>query len=98
MDAYGDRDRRTGGATYLRPAQQQEPSAGSTPESPTRGTPSGTDAPSSNSPASSALPAISLPKGGGALRGMGEKVAVNAANGSASATIPLPLSPGRGGF
>jgi RHS repeat-associated protein len=29
---------------------------------------------------------------------MGEKVAVNAANGSASATIPLPLSPGRSSF
>jgi hypothetical protein len=29
---------------------------------------------------------------------MGEKVAINAANGSASATIPLPLSPGRSGF
>jgi len=29
---------------------------------------------------------------------MGEKIAVNAANGSASATIPLPFSPGRSGF
>ena len=46
----------------------------------------------------SLLPALSAPKGGGAIRGMGEKFAVNAATGSASLGVPLPISPGRGGF
>jgi RHS repeat-associated protein len=43
-------------------------------------------------------PVISLPKGGGAIRGMGEKLTVHAASGSASCAIPIPVSPSRGGF
>lgn len=43
-------------------------------------------------------PAISLPKGGGAIRGMGEKFGSNPVSGTGSLTIPLPLSPGRSGF
>ncbi|MFI6523504.1 SpvB/TcaC N-terminal domain-containing protein [Streptomyces uncialis] len=39
---------------------------------------------------------ISLPKGGGAVRGMGEKLSVSPATGTATLTVPLPLSPGRG--
>ncbi len=46
----------------------------------------------------SMLPALSLPKGGGAIRGIGEKVSVAAATGTASLSVPLPVSPGRGGF
>lgn len=42
------------------------------------------------------LPSVSLPKSGGAIRGLGEKFAVNAATGTASMSIPLPLSPARG--
>src|SRR4051812_27639736 len=41
---------------------------------------------------------VTLPKGGGAVRGIGEKFAVNAANGTASLTVPLPFSPGRDGW
>ena len=44
------------------------------------------------------IPQISLPKGGGALKGVDEKFEVNAANGTASFSIPLPLTPGRNGF
>src|SRR5580704_4735196 len=44
------------------------------------------------------LPSVTLPKGGGAIRGMDEKLSVNAATGTASMTVPLPLSPGRSGF
>ena len=40
-------------------------------------------------------PALSMPKGGGAIRGMGEKFATNPATGSATFTIPLPSSPTR---
>ena len=43
-------------------------------------------------------PAISLPKGGGAIRDIGEKFSANAATGTGSLSIPVPLSPGRGGF
>lgn len=44
------------------------------------------------------IPSISLPKGGGALKRIDEKFQVNAANGTASFSIPLPVSPGRNGF
>ncbi len=44
------------------------------------------------------MPKIELPKGGGALKGIDEKFEVNAANGTASFSIPLPATPGRHGF
>ncbi|MDR8392231.1 hypothetical protein NC796_13845 [Aliifodinibius sp. S!AR15-10] len=44
------------------------------------------------------IPRISLPKGGGALKGIDEKFEVNSATGSAGFSIPLPVSPGRDGF
>ncbi|CAN5466486.1 hypothetical protein BH11BAC3_BH11BAC3_35980 [soil metagenome] len=44
------------------------------------------------------IPSITLPKGGGALKGIDEKFQVNASNGTAGYSIPLPLSPGRNGF
>src|SRR5262249_26981952 len=34
-------------------------------------------------------PTISLPKGGGAIKGIGEKFGVNPVNGSSSLTIPI---------
>ncbi len=46
----------------------------------------------------SKAPSIELPKGGGALKGIDEKFTVNAVNGTSSLDVPLPLSPGRGGF
>ncbi|RWX52035.1 Repeat domain-containing protein, partial [Candidatus Electrothrix marina] len=45
-----------------------------------------------------AAPAIALPKGGGAIRGMGEKFAANPVTGTGSMSVPLALSPGRAGF
>jgi RHS repeat-associated protein len=44
------------------------------------------------------IPQINLPKGGGALKGIDEKFSVNAANGTASFSIPLPLTPSRNNF
>jgi hypothetical protein len=44
------------------------------------------------------VPAISLPNGGGAIKGIDEKFQVNPSNGTASFSIPLPLSPNRNGF
>ncbi|MCI0623912.1 MAG: hypothetical protein L0387_20025, partial [Acidobacteria bacterium] len=43
-------------------------------------------------------PTISLPKGGGAIRGMGEKFAANPVTGTGSMTVPIATSPGRSGF
>jgi hypothetical protein len=42
--------------------------------------------------------AVSLPKGGGAIKGMGEKFAANPVTGTGSMTVPLATSPGRSGF
>jgi RHS repeat-associated protein len=44
------------------------------------------------------IPEISLPKGGGALKGIDEKFQVNTSNGTAGFSIPLPVTPGRNGF
>lgn len=43
------------------------------------------------------IPSVSLPKGGGAIKSIDEKFTVNAVNGTASFSIPLPFSPGRNG-
>src|SRR6266851_3339265 len=47
---------------------------------------------------SNPLPSISLPKGGGAIRGIGEKFAANPVTGTGSLTVPIATSPGRSGF
>jgi RHS repeat-associated protein len=39
-----------------------------------------------------------VPKGGGAIRGIGEKFAANPVTGTGSLTVPIALSPGRSGF
>ena len=52
-------------------------------------------------PADSSLvraPSLSLPKGGGAIRGLGEKFAANPVTGTGSMTVPIATSPGRSGF
>ena len=43
-------------------------------------------------------PSINLPKGGGAVRGMGEKFAANPVTGTGSMSVPIATSPGRAGF
>src|SRR5687767_10916601 len=43
-------------------------------------------------------PAITLPKGGGAIRGIGEKFAANPVTGTGSMSVPIATSPGRSGF
>ncbi|WP_432409198.1 SpvB/TcaC N-terminal domain-containing protein [Wukongibacter sp. M2B1] len=43
------------------------------------------------------VPSITLPKGGGAIKGIDEKFSVNAVNGTASFFLPLPFSTTRGG-
>ncbi len=43
-------------------------------------------------------PTISLPKGGGAIRGLGEKFTANPVAGTGSMSVPIATSPGRDGF
>jgi hypothetical protein len=43
------------------------------------------------------LPSVSLPKGGGAISGMDEKLVVSQATGTASLSVPVFTSPARGG-
>jgi len=43
-------------------------------------------------------PQINLPKGGGAIRGIGEKFSANAVTGTGSLSIPIAVSPVRSGF
>jgi RHS repeat-associated protein len=43
-------------------------------------------------------PSVSLPKGGGAIRGMGEKFAANPVTGTGSMSVPIAMSPARSGF
>ena len=45
-----------------------------------------------------APPQLNLPKGGGAIRGIGEKFAANPVTGTGSLTLPVCASPGRSGF
>ncbi|NLA48810.1 MAG: insecticidal toxin complex protein, partial [Bacteroidales bacterium] len=44
------------------------------------------------------IPSISLPKGGGAIKGIEEKFQVSAVTGTLSFSIPIPLSPSRNDF
>ena len=58
--------------------------------------------PPSNNPSDDkfalSAPQVSLPKGGGAIRGMGEKFTANPVTGTGSLSVPIATSPGRSGF
>jgi hypothetical protein len=58
----------------------------------------GKSAESAASSSAGPLPAISQPKGGGAIRGIGEKFSVNPVTGTGSLTVTIALSSGRSGF
>jgi len=44
------------------------------------------------------IPVLTVPKGGGAIQGMGEKFAVTAANGTGALSVPIHATPGRSDF
>src|SRR5215207_1580732 len=60
--------------------------------------PAQTAAPPSDEAKRFTPPAISLPKGGGAVRGIGEKFTANPVTGTGSLSVPIYTSPGRSGF
>jgi RHS repeat-associated protein len=65
-------------------------------ENPT--TPSSGQKSSSQESSAFTSPQITLPKGGGAIRGIGEKFTANAVTGTGSLSVPIAVSPGRSGF
>jgi Salmonella virulence plasmid 65kDa B protein. len=46
----------------------------------------------------SSAPTLQLPKGGGGIKGIGEKFAANPVTGTGSMSVPIATSPGRSGF
>jgi RHS repeat-associated protein len=66
--------------------EQNRPTASSAPTAPEQ------------KPFAVSAPTVSLPKGGGAIRGMGEKFAANPVTGTGAMTVPIFTSPGRSGF
>ncbi len=70
---------------------------GARPVAPPRAAPAPVDAASRTRELLQVAPRIEAPKGGGAIRGIGETFKANPVTGSASVTIPLPLPPGRAG-
>ncbi len=63
-----------------------------------QGTSKSTKSKGKETPKEFSLPSISLPKGGGAIRGIGEKFNVTPATGTGSLSVPLAVSHGRSGF
>jgi Salmonella virulence plasmid 65kDa B protein len=49
-------------------------------------------------PSPFAAPSVSLPKGGGAIKGIGEKFGVNPVNGTGTLSVPVFTTPGRSKF
>jgi RHS repeat-associated protein len=72
------------------------PSADSNPRNQLPPFPNQSDAP--NQQTQNTPPSLSLPKGGGAIRGIGEKFAINPVTGTGSMTVPVATSPGRDNF
>ncbi len=58
----------------------------------------GNTAPSDTGDRQFRIPSITLPTGGGAIRGIGEKFAANPVTGTGSMSVPIATSPGRSGF
>lgn len=102
-DQNDDRRGRGGSAEQAAPATPERAKA-ATPSASPKGSNPGAEAGGGAgggggaAPGSKLLPALSLPKGGGAIRGIGEKFSTNPATGTGSLSIPLATSPGRAGF
>ena len=58
----------------------------------------GSGQPAKQTAAPDLLPSVSVPRGGGAIRGIDEKFSVTAATGTGGTAVKLPFSPGRSGF
>src|SRR5262245_54912594 len=99
-DRYGDRAGKGGGGVKTGNHEGGSPMSDRTGSSGTVAASASSGGSTRQAPAQGAglLPAPSLPKGGGALRGIGEKFATHPAMGTGALTVPIATSPGRGGF
>jgi RHS repeat-associated protein len=92
-----DQDNRPRTPAIVDPPRREEsagmPSAQSEPGAAGGGTPD----PRSQR-AADLLPSVTAPKGGGAIRGLDEKLSVDAATGTCATSVRIPFSPGRSGF
>lgn len=82
------------------PGNASQPTHSASPEASGKASwaPSSSSGQTSQGAVPSLLPTLSLPKGGGAIRGLGEKFSANPATGTSSLSIPIATTPGRGGF
>ena len=78
--------------------REDQPGKAPEPARPTPGMAAPPPPPAEGGKAHSSAPVLSLPKGGGAIRDIGEKFDVNPTTGTASFSVPIALSPGRAGF
>ncbi len=85
----------TGGAAGAAPAGRADPGRPGTPAGSAGSGQGRAWQPAAGGPP--APPSVSLPKGGGAIRDIGEKFSVSAATGTASLTVPVATSTGRAG-
>ncbi|MDC0721963.1 SpvB/TcaC N-terminal domain-containing protein [Nannocystis bainbridge] len=82
-------------AVSSKPQETREASPGAAASAGTGQQNSQSPAPAAPNP-SELAPSISLPKGGGALKNIGDKFEANAFSGSGGMSIPIAVSPGRG--
>jgi Salmonella virulence plasmid 65kDa B protein len=68
------------------------------PSPPARGNAAENSDDKSARPSIQKAPELSAPKGGAAIRGIGEKFAANPVTGSGALSVPLDVTPGRSGF
>jgi len=74
----------------MMPGESEQKASGQVSTSPAKGDSSDTQ--------SNTLPSISLPKGGGAIRGIGEKFSANPVTGTGSLSVPIFTTPSRSDF
>ncbi len=79
----------------LQPSSEPETGATAAVVSPASASPSASDKPADSFALQPPIP--NLPKGGGAIRGIGEKFTAQSATGTGAFNVPLPISPGRAG-
>jgi RHS repeat-associated protein len=92
-----EEDEAAGAPATASGADRRSPAGTSVTTNAPRGAPpAGTTIDDDTAPKLADLPSPALPKGGGAVRGLGETFEVNGANGTFTASIPIPLSPARG--
>ena len=89
------------GGGYGRPAGAASASAGTSSFPVPSGPPGAPELPQGNvTPTDElllAVPSVELPRGGGAVQGIGQTFQANPVTGTGSMSVPLPVSPGRGG-